>query len=76
MQDRIREEEMKLMRGEKELKDAMMSEGVNGFGSASNRPQRPTAAGRSGRSARHVPDSDDSDLGDEIGSGVRNKFNI
>ncbi|KAJ3206713.1 Clusterin-associated protein 1 [Entophlyctis luteolus] len=60
MQSRLREEEMQLLKGDKEIRDTVRSKA---------RPDRPHAAGR--RSRTNKNQSDDSDL-DDLGSGPEN----
>ncbi|KAJ3310903.1 Clusterin-associated protein 1 [Blyttiomyces sp. JEL0837] len=56
MQNRLREEEMRMLRGDKELKDSV------GMSSKGSRPKRPHAAGRRRRVSKEPADSDSDNL--------------
>ncbi|KAI8924489.1 Clusterin-associated protein-1-domain-containing protein [Entophlyctis helioformis] len=77
MQNRLREEELRLLRGEKDVEKG----GIGGHEARSGRPQRPAGAGSRSRGlnvSRHDSDSDDATEDDEddddggisIGTGV------
>ncbi|KAJ3192674.1 Clusterin-associated protein 1 [Irineochytrium annulatum] len=70
MQTRLREEEMRLLRGDKEIQGTVRNNNGGAYGSgASSRPKRPHAAGRR-QNLGNGPDETETDTGDSENEDV------